>query len=74
MPKLTVMTSKELIRLLKLFGFEVDHVTGSHYVLYNQGSKKRAMVPYHKKELPKGTLLSIIKSVGLTKEDLIVKL
>jgi len=31
----------------------------------NKETGKRVVVPYHKKDLPKGTLLSIIKSAGI---------
>lgn len=69
MPKLPVVSAKKVIALLKKKGFEIDHISGSHYVLYNRISKKRVTVPFHAKDLPKGTLMSIIRSAGLTKED-----
>lgn len=50
-------------------GFKIDHITGSHYILYNFTSKKTVTLPFHNKDLPKGTLHSIIKSAGLSKED-----
>jgi predicted RNA binding protein YcfA (HicA-like mRNA interferase family) len=65
MPKLPVLTSEEVIKLLLENGFEFDHQTGSHKVYYNPSTKKRAVVPYHKRDLPKGTLLSILKQAGL---------
>lgn len=71
MPKLPVITSGELIGVLKKFGFQLDHTTGSHFIFYNPRTKRRAVVPCHKKDLPKGTLMSIIKEAGISKEDLI---
>ena len=71
MPKLPVLTVKEVLKILQSKGFEIDHTTGSHYVLYNQDNQKRVTVPYHAKDLPKGTLLAIIKSSGLSKDDFI---
>ena len=65
MPKLPVLTSEEVTKLLLEDGFEFDHQTGSHKVYYNPSTKKRAVVPYHKRDLPKGTLLSILKQAGL---------
>ncbi len=65
MPKLSVLTSEGVIKLLLENGFELDHQTGSHKVYYNPSTKKRAVVPYHKRDLPKGTLSSILKQAGL---------
>jgi len=70
MPKLPVFTSKKLLKVLKENGFDVDHITGSHYVLYNEITNKIVTVPFHNKDLPKGTLLSILKSSGLNRNDL----
>lgn len=68
MPKL-VLTPKKLLKILLKAGFKIDHITGSHYILYHPISKKRTTLPFHTKDLPKGTLHSIIKSAGLSKED-----
>jgi predicted RNA binding protein YcfA (HicA-like mRNA interferase family) len=65
MPKPPALTSAEVIRLLTTNGFELDHQTGSHRVYYNPENKKRVVVPYHKKDLPRGTLLAILKQAGL---------
>jgi predicted RNA binding protein YcfA (HicA-like mRNA interferase family) len=70
MSKLPSFTSKKLIKILKKFGFQLDHTTGSHFIFYNLRTKKRAVVPYHFKDLPKGTLMSILKEAGITREDL----
>ncbi len=61
MPKLPAIKSKELIKILEKLGFELDHSTGSHFIFYNPQTKKRAVIPYHLKDLPKGTLISILK-------------
>lgn len=68
MPK--TWTFKEIIRVLKTKGFELDHVTGSHYVFRHPITKRRAVVPYHSKDLPKGTFLSILKQAGISKKEL----
>ncbi len=71
MPKLPALNFKRLVKILEANDFDVDHATGSHYILYNKINGKRVTVPFHNKELPKGTLMSIIKQAGLSKEDLI---
>ncbi len=70
MPKLPVRTSKEVLKVLKEHGFEIDHSTGSHYILYNESTKRRVTLPFHTKDLPKGTLLSILRASGLGREEL----
>lgn len=69
MPKLPNLTFKKVLAVLEGYGFEVDHTTGSHYILYNKNNQKRVTLPFHSGDLPKSTLLSIIKSAGLTKRD-----
>ena len=64
-----VLTPKKLLKILLKAGFKIDHITGSHYILYNPTSKKTVTLPFHNKDLPKGTLYSIIKSAGLSEED-----
>lgn len=70
MPKLPSITPKKLIAILKKHGFLLDHTTGSHFIFYHPEKKKRAVVPSHAKDLPKGTLLAILKETGLSKNDL----
>ncbi|MEW6053119.1 MAG: type II toxin-antitoxin system HicA family toxin [Nitrospirota bacterium] len=65
MPKIPSLTAEQVVRLLLQNGFELDHQTGSHRVYYNKTTKKRVTVPYHKRELPRGTVLSILKQAGL---------
>ena len=65
MPKIPALTADKVIKLLLENGFELDHQTGSHRVYYNSETKKRVVVPYHKQDLPKGTLLSILKQAGI---------
>ncbi len=65
MSKLPSFTPRKLITLLERYGFVIDHVSGSHYILYNEVRHVRVVVPYHGKDMPRGTLLTIIKSSGL---------
>ena len=37
---------------------------------YHSESKRRVIIPYHKKDLPKGTLMEILKQAGISKEEL----
>ncbi len=69
MPKIPVITSKKLMKILRSLGFQQDHITGSHFVLYHPKIQKRAVVPRHLKDLPKGTLMSILREAGIGKEE-----
>jgi predicted RNA binding protein YcfA (HicA-like mRNA interferase family) len=69
MPRLPALTPKKVITLLKQRGFLLDHTTGSHFIFYHPKTKRRVTVPFHNKDLPKGTLISILKQSGLDRKD-----
>ncbi|MBI5564783.1 MAG: type II toxin-antitoxin system HicA family toxin [Chloroflexi bacterium] len=64
------LTADEVIRVLLDNGFVLDHQRGSHRVYYSATTGKRVVVPYHRRDLPKGTLLAILKQAGLSRDDL----
>lgn len=70
MPKLPNLTPRKLIAILKKKGFQLDHTTGSHFIFYHPETERRVTVPYHTKDIPKGTLHSIRKQSGLSMEDI----
>jgi predicted RNA binding protein YcfA (HicA-like mRNA interferase family) len=59
-----------VVRFLEKNGFVLDHVSGSHNIFYNAASKRRAVVPKHNHDMPKGTLLSLLREAGFSREDL----
>jgi predicted RNA binding protein YcfA (HicA-like mRNA interferase family) len=63
-------TTKEIIRLLEKNGFVFDLASGSHQIYMLPDGSKRVIVPLHNKDLPKGTLQSILKQAGIDKKDL----
>jgi predicted RNA binding protein YcfA (HicA-like mRNA interferase family) len=64
-----VVTAKEVIRALEKAGFVVHHVTGSHYVL--KKAPLRVTVPFHRGDMRRGTLASIVRQAGLTVDEFI---
>ena len=70
MPKLKALTAKKIIKLLEEKGFQLDRTSGSHFIFYRPEDKKRAVVPFHAKDLPKGTLISILKQAGIDLNEL----
>ena len=71
MPKLPVLTPKDVIRILEKRGFIFDRAKGSHPIYLHPDTKQRAVVPVHRRDLPQGTLLSILKQAGIEREELI---
>ncbi|MBI2003373.1 MAG: type II toxin-antitoxin system HicA family toxin [Parcubacteria group bacterium] len=70
MPKLPSLSAKKVISILKTCGFQLHHTTGSHFVFRHPETKRRVTVPFHIKDLPKGTLFSILKQAGISKNEL----
>ncbi len=70
MPKIPSLTPDKIIKLLEKKGFILNRVNGSHHIYYHLETKRRVIVPLHKKELPKGTLIEILKQAGIGKEEL----
>ena len=70
MPKLPVLTPRDVIRILEKRGFILDRVKGSHHIYLNPNTKQRAVVPVHRRDLPQGTLLSILKQAGIDRDEL----
>lgn len=66
MPKIPRLTPRKLIQLLKKNGFLLDHTTGSHYIFYHPVTGRRVTVPYHTKDIPIGTLHSILRQAEIS--------
>jgi len=71
MPKLPAVKPRQVIRFLEQNGFILDHTSGSHFIFYNSVSRRRAVVPRHNRDIPKGTLMSLLRESGFTREELI---
>jgi predicted RNA binding protein YcfA (HicA-like mRNA interferase family) len=65
-----VLSGNEMVRLLSKAGFSALGHQGSHVILLKNidGRKLKPVVPLHR-ELHIGTLLSIIKQAGMTREQ-----
>jgi predicted RNA binding protein YcfA (HicA-like mRNA interferase family) len=70
MRKLPALTPRKIIVILEKKGFVLDRIKGSYHVYYHPETKRRVIVPLHKKDLPKGTLLEILKQAGISKYEL----
>ena len=70
MSKLPTLTSRQIITILESKGFLLDRIKGSHHIFYNTALNKRVVVPFHRKDLPLGTMMEILRQAGITKEEL----
>jgi predicted RNA binding protein YcfA (HicA-like mRNA interferase family) len=71
MPRLPTLKPQQLIQALERAGFHIDHQTGSHVVMRRERDDVRVVVPWHSHDLGRGLTLQILKSAGLTRDDLI---
>jgi predicted RNA binding protein YcfA (HicA-like mRNA interferase family) len=70
--RLPACTGLDVLCALERGGFYVHHVKGSHHSLrHPQKPELRVVVPVHHKDLPPGTIRSIIKQCQLTEEEFI---
>lgn len=71
MSKLPAVKPRRVIQFLEKNGFVLDHTSGSHFIFYNPVSRRRAVLAQHSRDLPKGTLMSLLREAGFTREELI---
>jgi predicted RNA binding protein YcfA (HicA-like mRNA interferase family) len=70
MRKLPSLTPQKIVEVLKKSGYVLDRTKGSHHIYYHPETKRRVVVPLHKRDLPKGTLFEILKQAGIRREKL----
>lgn len=61
------ISGKEAVTIFLKFGYNLDHQTGSHMILYHE-SRPTLSIPNHK-ELALGLLRGLIRKSGLTVND-----
>jgi len=71
MPKLPSVKPRVAIQFLERNGFVLDHTSGSHFIFYHPDSRRRAVVPRHNRDIPKGTLIALLREAGFTRNELI---
>ena len=70
MPKIPALTPQKIVKVLEKKGFVLDRTRGSHHIYYNSATKRRVVVPFHKRNLPKGTVHRILKQADIVREEL----
>ena len=70
MPKLPVISGKDFVKVLEKLGFRVERQNGSHIVLRRANDALTVSVPNHA-ELSMGVLNTLMKSVGMSRGELL---
>ena len=69
--KFPVVNGHELLSVCEKAGFRIRRQKGSHIIMFRESDKRRVVIPVHgNKDIPLGTLRSIMKDAGLTADDL----
>jgi len=69
-PRLPTLTAKQVLNALVKAGFYVHHRAGSHATLKHPDNPSlRVTVPVHSRDLPRGTVMAIIKQAGMTTQE-----
>lgn len=72
MPKLPVVKSEKLLKVLHKIGFYEHHRAGSHLQLKHKDGR-RVTVPFPKgKEIRRGTLKGILNDLDISVEEFII--
>ncbi len=70
MGRLSGFPYRQIIKILKIFGFEFyRQAAGSHEIWHNPISKKFTTIPNHSGDMPEGTLRAILKQADIDPED-----
>ena len=67
LPKLQIVSAKDVLKAAQRIGFYPARQSGSHIILKNPDGR-RATVPNHR-IIKRGTLLQILKTLEITKEE-----
>ena len=66
MGKLSGYRYRDIIKILKIFGFEFHRqAAGSHELWYNVKTNKYTTIPNHSGDMPEGTLRAILKQADI---------
>ncbi len=74
MGRLAGFKYREIVKRLKLYGFQFDRqAAGSHEIWYNKSTDRYTTIPNHHGDLPEETLRAILKQADIKPEDFLSK-
>ena len=69
MGRLAGFRYREIVRKLKVCGFEFDRqAAGSHEIWFSPSENRYTTIPNHPGDLPEGTLRAILRQAGIDPE------
>jgi len=71
MPKLPPIKSSQMIKIMREAGFHEDHRSGSHVIMHKDANHARVSIPFHRKDLPRGTIHAILRAAGLSRDEIL---
>ena len=74
MPGLPRVSGRRVLRALLRAGFHESHVRGSHHYLRRPGSGLVTIPVHGNRDLPLGTLQSILRQAALSEDEFLVLL
>lgn len=70
MGKLAGFSYRDIVKILKKFGFEFyRQAAGSHEIWWNPHTNRFTTIPNHSGDMPEGTLRAILKQAGIDVDD-----
>jgi predicted RNA binding protein YcfA (HicA-like mRNA interferase family) len=74
MSRLPSLKPRQIVAALERCGFVVLRISGSHYQMFNERTRRHTTVPHHNRDLPRGTVAAIIRQAGLAREEFLNRL
>ncbi len=69
MSRLPALKADKVIRKPRRAGFQVDHITGAHYIMRHPDGRQ-TVVPYHAgQDIKRGVLRAIIRQAELSVDE-----
>ncbi len=69
MRRLPSLKARQVVTVLEKCGFTILRIAGSHYQLFNERTRRHTTVPYHNRDLPRGTVAAILRQAGITRDE-----
>ena len=74
MGRLSGFSYRDIVKILKKFGFEFyRQAAGSHEIWHNPQTKRFTTIPNHTGDMPDGTLRAILKQADISVDEFINK-
>jgi len=67
--RLPICTPDKIERVLRKLDFIEDRQHGSHKVFVRNSDNRTVVIPWHNRDLKRGTVHAIIKGTGLTVDE-----